>query len=242
MSKYTPGNIKFFTGNRGKYRDAKIAIEIPITSNGQYILDNDDNNTDNNTNNNTDNNSDNNTNSASVSNNIISYVVEQIANIDPPEIQHLDCAVVAADKYDKVRATIPSYKLPLTNIMVEDTGLYIGDYMCGFPGAFIKFMIDSMTVEGIQKVYAGLPAIFRSAICINIGYKQHTIMREVAGHISKNIPSGDNGYGFDPIFIPDDGKGNKRSLGEMTDSERLQFSARSLACCEVRRLLYDTKK
>lgn len=216
--------IKFYTGNNGKYRDAKLIIENTIVN--TY------------------------TESNAISENISkrskkmdtsvmkAVKLDKIDTIDPPEIQDLDCTKVAEDKYNKIIDSIPQYEIILTNIMVEDTGLYIGDYMNGFPGAFVKYMIDTLSIDGMQKHYSGMPAVFKSAIRLNIGRNKYTIVREVAGHISTKPPSGDNGFGFDPIFVPNDkSNSNDRTLGEMSNADRLKYSARCLAFHDVIQLL-----
>lgn len=218
-------NIKIFTGNKGKYRDAKLAIESVNVPNSTLQID-------------------------------------MVDDIDPTEIQHLDCTEVAKDKFIKMRNSVPIYLWPLQTIITEDTGLYIGEYMNGFPGAFVKFMIETMGVDGMQKAYAGTHTVFKSTIVASVNGKQYIFENSTKGQISNRPPSGDNGFGFDSIFIPlsiiastVNGSNNSnasddidastinfdntylKTLSEMTHEERLQWSPRSRGYVQVSKLL-----
>lgn len=50
-------------------------------------------------------------------------------------------------------------------------------------------------------------------------------------------PSGEGGFGYDPVFVPDDGGG--RTFAEMPDSEKNRISHRGRALTELVRLLAD---
>jgi XTP/dITP diphosphohydrolase len=56
----------------------------------------------------------------------------------------------------------------------------------------------------------------------------------VAGHIAP-APRGTGGFGYDPVFVPDEGDG--RTFGEMEPAEKHAISHRGRALAELRRLL-----
>jgi XTP/dITP diphosphohydrolase len=55
----------------------------------------------------------------------------------------------------------------------------------------------------------------------------------VEGHIS-NEPKGNNGFGYDPIFIP---KGKKKTFGEMKTSEKYKIDHRFFAFKKIKKFL-----
>ena len=57
---------------------------------------------------------------------------------------------------------------------------------------------------------------------------------EVMGHIAER-PSGFNGFGYDPVFLPDKGKG--RTFAEMDDEEKNAISHRGRAMRAMGKLL-----
>jgi XTP/dITP diphosphohydrolase len=56
----------------------------------------------------------------------------------------------------------------------------------------------------------------------------------VEGHIAAS-PRGGGGFGYDPVFVPDDGDG--RTFGEMTPAEKAAVSHRARAFAALRRRL-----
>ncbi|MFN7148741.1 MAG: non-canonical purine NTP pyrophosphatase, partial [Microthrixaceae bacterium] len=56
----------------------------------------------------------------------------------------------------------------------------------------------------------------------------------VEGHLAA-APVGDAGFGYDPIFVPDDGDG--RTFAQMSASEKQAISHRGRALAELVRLL-----
>lgn len=56
----------------------------------------------------------------------------------------------------------------------------------------------------------------------------------VEGHVVQE-PSGDGGFGYDPVFVPDDGDG--RTFAQMSSDEKQAISHRGRALAELVRLL-----
>lgn len=113
-------------------------------------------------------------------------------------------------------------------LFVEDAGLFIEE-LKGFPGPYSSYVFKTISNEGILKLMSqseDRTAYFQSVIAFCNGKKTVTFKGEVKGKISREI-RGNYGFGFDPIFIPDEGDG--RTFGEMNISEKTAISHRTRA-------------
>jgi len=122
------------------------------------------------------------------------------------------------------------------NCFSEDTGLEI-DALNGAPGvksaryagensnaqANIDLVLSKMT--GVENRVAQ----FRTVICLI--WKNQTYYFEgiCKGQILNNM-QGENGFGYDPIFVPD---GASKSFANMTMEEKNQFSHRKKAVTQL---------
>ncbi|MDA3909838.1 MAG: RdgB/HAM1 family non-canonical purine NTP pyrophosphatase [Bacteroidales bacterium] len=121
----------------------------------------------------------------------------------------------------------------------DDTGLEV-EALDGAPG------VHSARYAGVahddqanlQKLLLALQeksnrkARFRTVICLIIGGKEQFFEGIVNGHISEK-PSGKKGFGYDPVFIPDE---YNISFAEMDESEKNLISHRGSA---VKKLTND---
>ena len=137
-----------------------------------------------------------------LNNNVIEVLSERIETVIKAK---------AADAYRKCRVPV----------IVEHGGLII-DYLNGFPGALSKPMWDLMGEKIAQIIPIGesRKATAISGVCLCDGMKSHVFFGETQGSISE-ISRGDNGFQWDPIFIPD---GDVRTYAEMDQSDKLKFS------------------
>ena len=62
---------------------------------------------------------------------------------------------------------------------------------------------------------------------------EHTVVGKCFGRIAE-APSGAEGFGYDPLFIPD---GHEKSFAELTAEEKNEISHRGRALAEVRKVL-----
>lgn len=76
-------------------------------------------------------------------------------------------------------------------------------------------------------------ARFRTAVAIILGDKEHLLEGKVEGSIALS-PAGDEGFGYDPIFIP---QGHSRTFAQMTAEEKNSLSHRGRAMQSLRALL-----
>ncbi|MDA4113416.1 MAG: RdgB/HAM1 family non-canonical purine NTP pyrophosphatase [Thaumarchaeota archaeon] len=135
------------------------------------------------------------------------------------EIQAETVSEVAAFS---ARAASRIYDRPL---IVEDAGLFV-EALGGFPGPSSSYVYKTLGIRGVLALLEGARsrrARFRSAVafCEPTG-EPRVFEGEVTGRISKSA-SGENGFGFDPVFIP---SGGRRSMGALTLEEKCAISHR----------------
>ncbi|MGC8561907.1 MAG: XTP/dITP diphosphatase [Thermoplasmata archaeon] len=110
-----------------------------------------------------------------------------------------------------------------TDFFIDDSGLFI-DELGGFPGVYSSYVNKTLGNKGILKLMEGKrerSAEFRTCIAYYDG-KLSIFTGAVKGIISKSA-RGSNGFGFDPIFIPD---GYDKTYAEMTLKEKDSISHR----------------
>jgi XTP/dITP diphosphohydrolase len=113
-------------------------------------------------------------------------------------------------------------------LIVEDAGLFVED-LDGFPGPFSSHAFETIGIDGLLTLLAASKsrkAYFKSAVAYcEPGDEPRVFEGEVHGRISR-APAGENGFGFDPVFVP---KGGKKSMGELTLEEKCAISHRGEA-------------
>lgn len=123
--------------------------------------------------------------------------------------------------------------------LADDTGLEI-DALGGAPGVWSARYAGepSDSIANIAKVLEDLEAVgaeteqqrkarFRTVVLIRWADGSESIATgTVEGHIAL-APKGSEGFGYDPIFVPDEGSG--RSFAEMTSTEKHAISHRGRA-------------
>jgi XTP/dITP diphosphohydrolase len=121
-----------------------------------------------------------------------------ITKLEIDEIQDSDIEQIA---YKKVAVAFAHIKKP---VIVDDAGLYIEAWN-GFPGPFVKYIDKAGTYELLLQMMhseKNRNATFKAAIGYHDGKTIHTFLGEVKGKIALE-KRGENGWGFDPIFIPE---------------------------------------
>jgi non-canonical purine NTP pyrophosphatase (RdgB/HAM1 family) len=141
--------------------------------------------------------------------------------LDLPEVQALDLETVIASK-----AQLAYKALGGAPVIVEDTGLFI-DCWKGLPGALVRWFEETVGPGGICAMLEGFANRRARAQTIVAAYDGSLEMfsGEVQGQIAL-APRGDQGFGWDTIFIPD---GEIRTFGEMTSEEKDLLSMRKKA-------------
>ncbi len=114
--------------------------------------------------------------------------------------------------------------------MLEDAGLFV-DALDGFPGVYSSYVFATLGNEGILRLIDGTPddertARFRAVLGFHDGRQPRVFDGVVEGQIARKA-QGEHGFGFDPIFVPEEGDG--RTFGQMRESEKGEISHRSRA-------------
>ncbi|MFP3951495.1 MAG: XTP/dITP diphosphatase [Candidatus Bathyarchaeia archaeon] len=140
-------------------------------------------------------------------------------DIDKLEIQADTLEEVSKHSLDALKTEKP--------VAVEDSGLFIEWYK-GFPGPYSHYVLDTLGLEGVLKLMKGIDdrqACFRSVVA----YRENTITKvfsgTVEGVISEEI-KGSYGFGYDPIFIPDEVPGDE-TFGELPTETKNSLSHRA---------------
>ena len=124
-------------------------------------------------------------------------------------------------------------------MIVEDSGLFI-NRLNDFPGPYSSFVFKKIGCDGILKLMEGEQ--FREAKFVSvIGYKSNqkkALFRgETYGKISHD-KVGKSGFGFDPIFIPED---RRQTFAEIEMLEKNRISHRGKAFRALGEWLQKTK-
>ena len=120
--------------------------------------------------------------------------------------------------------------------VADDTGLEV-DALDGAPGVYSgRFAGEDATyAQNVGKLLAELrdrPGASRTARFRTVALIAHPDGTEVVADgvmegTIVDVPRGDTGFGYDPVFVPDDGDG--RTLAEMTPAEKNAVSHRGRA-------------
>ena len=148
----------------------------------------------------------------------------QISDIELDEIQEIDLEKVALHKLNQ------AFELIKSPVIIDDVSVEI-DAWNSFPGPLIKWLLksgkegDASTLLKMLKGEKNRGATARLAIGFHDGKKPHIFYGEVRGVIGKEI-RGENGFGWDPVFIPE---GKIQSFAEMPEKEKDEISHRRRA-------------
>ncbi|MDB5163488.1 MAG: rdgB [Candidatus Saccharibacteria bacterium] len=140
-------------------------------------------------------------------------------DLDLTEIQSMDLQEIVRAKarsaYDKIRGPV----------IVEDVSAGLESWQ-GLPGPFIKFFIKKLGADGLYKLGNGQHQ--RATItCLAAYYDgERELYGEGTIHCDVVAPRGSNGFGFDPIMVPD---GQTKTMAEMSPEEKRAISHRGLA-------------
>ena len=129
--------------------------------------------------------------------------------------------------------------------VADDSGLMV-DYLGGAPGVYSARFAgeecdDEKNNQKLIKLLEGLPqeekkAQFVSVITLVYPDGETLVARgECPGRIIE-VPTGENGFGYDPLFVPD---GLDKTFAQLTEDEKNQISHRAKALEKLEKLLME---
>ncbi len=113
----------------------------------------------------------------------------------------------------------------------DDSGLFV-EALNGDPGVFSArysgkrntLMNNELLLRNMRSVKSR-SAYYMSVFCLYFNGNHHFFEGRLYGEITSR-PKGNNGFGYDPIFIP---KGHTATLGELSEIVKLELSHRTRA-------------
>jgi len=151
------------------------------------------------------------------------------------EIQSIDPKVIIEHKLNEAIKTTK-----LVNLVVEDTSLFC-EGLNGLPGPLVKWFSNRLGNEQLSEI------IIRSGnnkakAQVTIGFldtfkEMHFFDGIIYGKIVN--PRGDNGFGWDPIFVPD---GSDNTFAEMEVDKKNKISMRQIAFKKLNDLFSNINK
>lgn len=146
--------------------------------------------------------------------------------VDLPELQSLSYEEVVREKGAE------AWRLLGRPLVVEEAGLGLSA-LGGFPGPLVKWMLEAAGAEGVARTGIALGDPRATATCLLL-YKdaEREILAEGETHGTLIAPGrGTNGFGFDPVFLPDGAGG--LTYGELEGAEKDATSHRGKAWREL---------
>ncbi|MCA1810624.1 MAG: RdgB/HAM1 family non-canonical purine NTP pyrophosphatase [Halobacteriales archaeon] len=114
--------------------------------------------------------------------------------------------------------------------ILEDSGLFVAA-LKGFPGVYSRYALDTLGIAGLLQLLRGVELETRTAAFqADLAYVDPTgAVHHFAGACRGRIaerPSGSNGFGFDPVFVPE---GHPLTFADMDPAEKSRLSHRGQA-------------
>lgn len=164
---------------------------------------------------------------------ILGVEVEGVG-IDVNEIQSLDPEAVAIDKAQRY------FEKHANPLFIEDVSLTFHG-LGQLPGTFIDYFSKSLGNEGLTNLLTNIEDKSATAqttiVYIENIDNYHVFKGSIKGRIADS-PRGDQGFGWDPIFIPES---ESKTFAEIESSEKNKYSMRKLALEEFKKWLIENK-
>ena len=146
-------------------------------------------------------------------------------NLPVPEVQADELEEVVRYSLDVLAG------LTASDVLVDDSGFFV-DALNGFPGVFSAYTFRAIGVRGILRLMErqeNREARFATVMGVRMKGEVHLFRGECRGTVAGE-PGGKEGFGFDPIFIPD---GREATFAEMSMDEKNAISHRGSAAKKV---------
>ncbi|MEN2974862.1 MAG: XTP/dITP diphosphatase [Candidatus Caldarchaeales archaeon] len=139
------------------------------------------------------------------------------------EVQSDDLKEIAAE------SALYAYSILREPVLVEDSGLFITS-LNGFPGPYSSYIYRTLGVRGILKLMEDVKdrsAVFLSVIAFYSPYTELKVFSGEVGGMISSEPRGARWFGFDPIFIPDEGDGETYAEMDIIKKNKISHRGRS---------------
>lgn len=128
------------------------------------------------------------------------------------------------------------------NCFADDTGLEV-EVLGGAPGVHsARYATDGHDFEANNRLLlenmkgvGNRRARFRTVVALILDGEEHLFEGVVEGHIAQ-CPSGAGGFGYDPLFIPEE---SERTFAEMSPEEKNALSHRGRAVRKLAEFLHE---
>lgn len=132
--------------------------------------------------------------------------------------------------------------------IADDSGLMV-EYLGGAPGVYSARFAgedcsDEKNNDKLLSLLEGVPYKERRARFVSVitmvfpGGETLSARGECEGHII-DAPVGENGFGYDPLFVPD---GYQRTFAQLLPEEKNKISHRAKALVELEKLLSERER
>jgi XTP/dITP diphosphohydrolase len=141
------------------------------------------------------------------------------------EIQARSIKDVASFKLNSVKGKVAG------SFFIEDAGFFVDNPLNGFPGVYSSYVMKTIGNKGILRLIEDFDASKAHFTTIIAFYfepldKDFFFEGEVHGKVSNTI-RGSGGFGFDPIFLPNDIP--DKTFAELSTEEKNKISHRGKA-------------
>ena len=157
----------------------------------------------------------------------------------PPDFEEpkeLGLEAVAVAKIEQALGLIRGTEFEGSAVMVEDSGIFL-DAFDDWPGAESSDVEREIGLKGVLGMLADgrqRGAEYRAVAIVSDGVGTWGGTGVCRGRISETV-RGNQGFGYDPIFIPDEGDG--RTFGEWGDGKNSEITHRARAMNRLAELL-----
>ena len=175
----------------------------------------------------------------------LGFVIEQLLiegqapDLIEPQAEGIE--EIAISKLEQAVSLTMGTEFENEALLVEDSGLFI-DSLSGFPGPYSSFVHKTIGLPGVLSLMSGETnrrAEFRAVAALSFQGNMLTSTGICRGFISEKI-TGDSGFGYDPIFIPEETNG--RTCAQLSQDEKSSISHRGFALKGVSELLNPPSK
>ncbi len=125
--------------------------------------------------------------------------------------------------------------LTAKDVLVDDSGFYV-EALNAFPGVYSAYAFRTIGIRGLLCLMDGVEnraAHFETVMGLRLGADVHVFHGECRGTVTQE-PRGLEGFGFDPIFLPE---GRDKTFAEMPMQEKNEISHRGNAVRKVAEFL-----